>query len=109
MKPKEFSREACLRLLEVYKEELGGVYVNSYLRTPELLYPHIQNPHAWLMSIEYERIGSRFSEDTKLGFQVSGQGDLEIVLYLHPASGRKTPEEQAIEDRFLAGAKEIVR
>ena len=109
MKPKDFSREVCLRLLELYKEELGGFGVDRYLRAPGLLYLHIQNPHGWLSLIEYERIGSRFSEDTKLGFQVSGQGDLEIVLYLHPASGRKTPEEQAIEDRFLAGAKEIVR
>ncbi len=108
MKPKDFSREVCIRLLELYKEELGGFGVDRYLENPEILYFHVQNPRRWLSRIEYERIGSRFSEDTKLGFQLSEQGDLEMVLYLNPGSGRNTPEEQAIEDRFIRRTREIL-
>ena len=106
----KFTREICLNLLELYKQELGGFGVNRYLRHPELLYSEVQNPHSWVaFPVFYDRIGSRFSEDTKLGFKITQHGDLEVLLYLHPGSGRITPEEQAIEDRFLARVKEFVR
>ncbi|MCP3682908.1 MAG: hypothetical protein GY861_09480 [bacterium] len=107
MKPEEFDDEICLALLEMYKQELGGIGIDNFLTHPSLIVPVIQNPDSWATFPRYEnKLGSKYSGDTKLILKLTETGNLEASIYLQAYSS--SVDEAAIEDSFFAKAQEIM-
>lgn len=83
MKPNELTEKKFIEIAALYRDCLGGTEVDSYIEHPGLLLPVIQDSRGWDSRILYDRWGSRWSEDTKIGFFVNQGGNLEITLYLN--------------------------
>ena len=116
MKPMDLTQDIFLKLLKLYRKVFWGPGsdIDKYIKHPGLLYSRVLNMTSnsindMQMPIDYIRIGSKYSEDTKLGFHLTPKGDIEVLLYLHPEKGQNSAEEQIIEDRFIFLVNEMLK
>lgn len=87
----------------MYKKNLGQFYgiIDENIRHPQLMLDRIRHPQRWMGHIDYDRVGSKWSDDTKLGFTTNEKGNLEVIINLNFNSSDeeiRTKSEKAAED-----------
>nr|MCK4930051.1 hypothetical protein [Nanoarchaeota archaeon] len=110
MKPEELPEETLIRILEAYKKKLGDESIDILIKNPGLLLPHIHAYYNQDSHILYDRSGSRWTDDTKLGFFVNEKGDLEITVELEMRSSNKTEivKAEKAKKEFLEEVKQYL-
>src|SRR3989344_2849954 len=110
MKPSELPREKLVKILKNYKKFIGNEYcVGNYIKYPELILDDVRNCG---YTIEYWRIGSRWTDDTKLGFRMNDDsGELEILVYLNYITNNQKilKDFDEAEKKFLGEVREILK
>ena len=81
MEPKDFTVDVAKKVMELWREHLGFWYDNNrYLKDTELLVFSLQDPNSWITGRFEDRIGSRYTDDSKLLVYLRDSG-LEIECY----------------------------
>jgi len=67
MKLEDFTPGVAKKVILLWKRHLGFYHrENSYLRHPEILADFVHDPTCWLTGGYQDRIGSRYTDDSKL-------------------------------------------
>lgn len=110
MKPSELSKRKLVEILRVYKKFIGDEYfVRNYIRYPEFMLNNVRNCD---YTIQEWRIGSRWTDDTKLQFRMGiDSEELEVLVYLNYNTKDQTilQEFDEAEKKFLEEASKILK
>ena len=109
MQPRELSRKNLIEILKTYKKYLGDYAVSNYIKNPEMILDEVRNCG---YSIEYYRIGSKWTDDTKLGFRTDiNSRQLEILVYLNYGikDEKILKEFNNAQKKFLQKVSEILK
>ena len=113
MKLSEFDVNVARQVMNLWNQHLGLHYFGSqkYFDCPHLLVLDARNPRFWLCRRYENRIGSRWTEDSKLFMYLNrfGNEGLRIEAYVQAQNlmvGRD--EAQRGEDEFNRVVKEYV-
>jgi len=107
MKPENVTVDVATKVMEIWQEHLGFWYDdNKYLDEPSLLSSILQTPDEWMAGMFQDRIGSKYTDDSKLYARVE-RGDLKITCYVQPHTVFKDNRQKAqdAEDSFNKAVK----
>jgi len=112
MNPKDFTVDVAKKVMNLWKEHLGFCYDhNRYLKHPELFVSSLQDPNSWVTERFEDRIGSRYTGDSRLLVYLRNEG-LEIECYVQAntvfGQDRKQEAERA-EETFNRAVMEYVK
>lgn len=103
MRPNDFSVDNAIKVMGLWEKHLGFWSANNnYLKHPELLVSSLQNIDYWITGRFEDRIGSRYTEDSKL-FAYLEKGKLEFECYAQANTvfGKdKKKETEKAEEEF---------
>lgn len=111
---KDFTPDVARNVMELWKEHLGLHYFGSqrYFEDPEQLSSSVINPRNWLLGRYEDRIGSRWTEDSKLFVYNNRPGDdgLRIEAYVQAQNlWRNRVEAEKAEETFNRAVMEYIR
>ena len=97
MKPEDFTADVAERVMGLWAEHLGfWRKSNRYSENPRLLANLLQNPNGWLAGMFQDRIGSRFTDDSKLYASLT-KGKLELRCYVQAHTAVREEEQEALD------------
>jgi len=107
MRPEDFNADAARKVMELWAKHLGFWDEDRlYLRSPELLSSRIQDPKVLFIGFE-DRIGSRYSDDSKLTACCHEDSGLEVMCYVQEHSGKQ--EAIMAEESFNRAVSEFLQ
>lgn len=112
MKPEQFTSGVAKRVMLLWKEHLGFFYRDHHYYTDaKLLVYALENPQSWLAGRFEDRIGSRYTDDSKLlAYLRSGQLEFECYAQAQTVMGpEKRKEAENAEDAFNKAVHEYIQ
>ena len=82
-----------------------------YFDMPEILLNEIKHPSEWITPIHHIRIGSRWTDDTKLGFKLNYDGELDFDIFLNNsgAGSEVIKSFEKAEKEFMEKAHKLLQ
>ena len=106
MKQNEFTADIAKKVMELWKEHLGFFYgKHNYYENPQMLVDAF-NREILNIGVFQDRVGSRYSDDSKLTIKVIGN-QVEFDCYVQ-AHGVDKKKSEVAEDKFNAAIKEYI-
>jgi hypothetical protein len=112
MELRNFTVDVAKQVIRLWEEHLGFWYENNrYLEYPELLVSSLQDPSSWVTGRFEDRIGSRYTDDSKLLVYLKNQGlEFECYAQAHTVFGeQKKQEAERAEETFNQAVMEYVK
>ena len=113
MNPDDFVLVNATDIIARWVEHLGPHSFNRYIASPHLLVAHIHDPASWDTGRIEARIGSRYSEDSKLLVYDRIEG-LEFLCYVQMIKSfgvteAELQEAKRAEETFNQAAREYLQ
>ena len=112
MKLKDFTPDVARQVIDLWEQHLGFFYKNRLcMDSPEFLASEVQDLENWATGRFEPRIGSKFTDDSKLLVYFVG-GDIEVKCYAqaHTAIGKERRHEaERAEESFNKAVKDYIR
>ena len=104
MRIKDFTPDIAKKVMELWSQHLGVCCESQrYLEHPELLAWEMQSPNSWITGRFEDRIGSKWTDDSKLLAYLRTESGLEFECYVqaHTIMGQEIRQEaEKAEDEF---------
>jgi hypothetical protein len=112
MKLGDLTVDIAKRVMSLWQEHLGFWYKNNrYLEHPELLVSSLQDPTCWTTGRFEDRIGSMYTDDSKLLAYLRSEGlEFECYVQTHTVFGQDRKQEaERAEEAFNRAVMEYVK